>query len=107
MLVNLSDERRQKLAVDTLDELEWCLEQLDTVQTHRSVSDMATSKVRRRYFTTIYVCMYHCISPSVPAIRPRYFHVCARVTFVKFIDVKTRSRKKNKKTLKNVKTCPE
>ena len=72
MLVNLSDERRQKLAVDTLDELEWCLEQLDTVQTHRSVSDMATSKVRRRYFTTIYVCMYHCISPSV-TVSPGHF----------------------------------
>ena len=39
------DERRQKLAAETLDELEWCLEQLETVQTHRSVSDMATSKV--------------------------------------------------------------
>jgi len=43
--VILSDERRQKLAAETLDELEWCLEQLETVQTHRSVSDMATSKV--------------------------------------------------------------
>jgi len=45
MLVLVADDRRQKLAVDTLDELEWCLEQLETVQTHRSVSDMATSKV--------------------------------------------------------------
>jgi len=40
-----ADERRQRLAMETLDELEWCLEQLETVQTHRSVSDMATSKV--------------------------------------------------------------
>lgn len=45
MLLLLTDEQRQKLAVDTLDELEWCLEQLETIQTHKSVSDMATSKV--------------------------------------------------------------
>ncbi|EJW84829.1 hypothetical protein WUBG_04258 [Wuchereria bancrofti] len=30
---------------DTLDELDWCLDQLETIQTHRSVSDMASSKV--------------------------------------------------------------
>lgn len=40
------DETTCKLAADTLEELEWCLEQLETIQTHRSVSDMATSKVR-------------------------------------------------------------
>jgi hypothetical protein len=34
-----------KMMVDTLEELEWCLEQLETIQTHKSVSDMATSKV--------------------------------------------------------------
>lgn len=33
------------MLTDTLEELEWCLEQLETVQTHKSVSDMATSKV--------------------------------------------------------------
>ena len=31
--------------MDTIDELEWCLDQLETVQTHRSVSDMASLKV--------------------------------------------------------------
>jgi cAMP-specific phosphodiesterase 4 len=34
-----------KVMVETLEELEWCLEQLETIQTHKSVSDMATSKV--------------------------------------------------------------
>lgn len=34
-----------RLAMDTLDELDWCLEQLETIQTHRSVSEMASSKV--------------------------------------------------------------
>ena len=35
-----------KMMMETLEELEWCLEQLETIQTHKSVSDMATSKVR-------------------------------------------------------------
>ena len=40
-----SEEEFDKLAASTLGELDWCLEQLETIQTHRSVSDMATSKV--------------------------------------------------------------
>ncbi len=35
-----------RAAIETLEELDWCLDQLETIQTHRSVSDMATSKVR-------------------------------------------------------------
>ena len=31
--------------MDTLEELEWCLDQLEAIQTHKSVSDMATNKV--------------------------------------------------------------
>ena len=31
--------------MDTLEEIEWCLDQLETLQTHQSVSDMASSKV--------------------------------------------------------------
>ena len=34
-----------RLALETLEELDWCLDQLETIQTHRSVSDMASSKV--------------------------------------------------------------
>lgn len=34
-----------KLAVETIEELDWCLDQLETIQTHRSVSDMASLKV--------------------------------------------------------------
>ena len=40
-----SDEGYIRLSTETLEELDWCLDQLETVQTHRSVSDMATSKV--------------------------------------------------------------
>ncbi|OTF81977.1 hypothetical protein BLA29_009232, partial [Euroglyphus maynei] len=36
-----------RLAVETLEELDWCMDQLETIQSHRSVGDMATSKFRR------------------------------------------------------------
>lgn len=39
------DDGYIRLAMDTIDELDWCLDQLETVQTHRSVSDMASLKV--------------------------------------------------------------
>ncbi len=44
----LPDESYQKLAVETMEELDWCLDQLETIQTYRSVSDMASNKVRRQ-----------------------------------------------------------
>lgn len=34
-----------KMAIETMEELDWCLDQLETIQTHRSVSDMASLKV--------------------------------------------------------------
>lgn len=42
----LADESYQKLAMETMEELDWCLDQLETIQTYRSVSDMASNKVR-------------------------------------------------------------
>ncbi|KAJ3598892.1 hypothetical protein NHX12_032855 [Muraenolepis orangiensis] len=39
------DEAYQKMAVETMEELDWCLDQLETIQTYRSVSDMASNKV--------------------------------------------------------------
>ena len=41
------------MAIETLEELDWCLDQLETIQTHRSVSDMATSKVCRFILLTV------------------------------------------------------
>ncbi|KOB66632.1 cAMP-specific 3',5'-cyclic phosphodiesterase [Operophtera brumata] len=32
------------MALETVEELDWCLDQLETIQTHRSVSDMASLK---------------------------------------------------------------
>uniref|UniRef100_A0A8C1Z851 Phosphodiesterase n=1 Tax=Cyprinus carpio TaxID=7962 RepID=A0A8C1Z851_CYPCA len=37
----------QQLARETLEELDWCLDQLETIQTHRSVSEMASNKFKR------------------------------------------------------------
>ncbi|CAL1600808.1 unnamed protein product [Knipowitschia caucasica] len=44
---SLSEQQYQQLALDTLEELDWCLDQLETIQTHRSVSEMATNKFKR------------------------------------------------------------
>uniref|UniRef100_A0AAY4CR83 Phosphodiesterase n=1 Tax=Denticeps clupeoides TaxID=299321 RepID=A0AAY4CR83_9TELE len=43
----LADETYQKLAVETLEELDWCLDQLETLQTRNSVSEMASNKFKR------------------------------------------------------------
>ncbi|KAK1805282.1 hypothetical protein P4O66_019618 [Electrophorus voltai] len=39
-----TEETYQQLARETLEELDWCLDQLETIQTHRSVSEMASNK---------------------------------------------------------------
>lgn len=41
-----AEEAYQKLATETLEELDWCLDQLETLQTRHSVSEMASNKVR-------------------------------------------------------------
>lgn len=45
IILNQGDEAYTRLATDTIEELDWCLDQLETIQTHRSVSDMASLKV--------------------------------------------------------------
>ncbi|KAL5275792.1 dnc family protein [Megaselia abdita] len=47
MQVQQGDENYVRMATDTIEELDWCLDQLDTIQTHRSVSDMASLKFKR------------------------------------------------------------
>ncbi|KAM6948818.1 3',5'-cyclic-AMP phosphodiesterase 4C-like isoform 2-T2 [Aplochiton taeniatus] len=44
---SLAEEPHQQLAVETLDELDWCLEQLETLKTRHSVSEMASNKFKR------------------------------------------------------------
>ncbi|ETE65434.1 cAMP-specific 3',5'-cyclic phosphodiesterase 4D, partial [Ophiophagus hannah] len=40
-----AEEAYQKLASETLEELDWCLDQLETLQTRHSVSEMASNKL--------------------------------------------------------------
>lgn len=40
------DDNSLPQAIATLEELDWCLEQLETMQTHKSVSDLASLKVK-------------------------------------------------------------
>ncbi|XP_029285946.1 cAMP-specific 3',5'-cyclic phosphodiesterase 4D isoform X2 [Cottoperca gobio] len=43
----LTEEPYQKLAVETMEELDWCLDQLETLQTRHSVGEMASNKFKR------------------------------------------------------------
>ncbi|XP_033821169.2 cAMP-specific 3',5'-cyclic phosphodiesterase 4D-like [Periophthalmus magnuspinnatus] len=43
----VSEEPYQKLAIETMEELDWCLDQLETLQTRHSVSEMASNKFKR------------------------------------------------------------
>ena len=60
----LSDESYMRTAIETMEELDWCLDQLETIQTHRSVSDMATSKVRTRRKSQVRKCLGFCSADS-------------------------------------------
>ncbi|KAM3866307.1 3',5'-cyclic-AMP phosphodiesterase 4C [Diretmus argenteus] len=44
---SLAEEPHQQLAIETLDELDWCLDQLETLKTRHSVSEMASNKFKR------------------------------------------------------------
>ncbi|MEQ2168090.1 cAMP-specific 3',5'-cyclic phosphodiesterase 4D [Goodea atripinnis] len=55
----LSDQQYQQLALDTLEELDWCLDQLETIQTHRSVSEMASNKTSRMKWKSQLALMYN------------------------------------------------
>ena len=47
------DDAYVRTAMETLDELDWCLDQLETMQTHKSVSGMASTKVSQIIGCTI------------------------------------------------------
>eukprot|EP00076_Gallus_gallus_P030939 XP_015155644.2 cAMP-specific 3',5'-cyclic phosphodiesterase 4C isoform X5 [Gallus gallus] len=42
-----AEDAQQKLSLETLEELDWCLEQLETLQTRHSVGEMASNKFKR------------------------------------------------------------
>ena len=46
LYLSSEDDNSLLQAIATLEELDWCLEQLETMQTHKSVSDLASLKVK-------------------------------------------------------------
>uniref|UniRef100_A0A3Q3QC42 Phosphodiesterase n=1 Tax=Monopterus albus TaxID=43700 RepID=A0A3Q3QC42_MONAL len=57
-LTNVQYESYQKLAMETMDELDWCLDQLETIQTYRSVSDMASNKVGNLFYRFLFAFVH-------------------------------------------------
>lgn len=55
------EEAYQKLATETLEELDWCLDQLETLQTRHSVGEMASNKVRTRTFYLLLCVIFSCV----------------------------------------------
>jgi hypothetical protein len=50
----LDEDQVARISLETLEELDWCMDQLETIQTHRSVSDMASTKVRVQQIFNVY-----------------------------------------------------
>lgn len=73
------DEQYVRLAMDTMEELDWCLDQLETIQTHRSVSDMASLKVR-----SLSLSLTHILSKFVWSRLAGFhtFHLCQVFLFL-------------------------
>lgn len=61
------EDEGQKIARETLDELDWCLDQLETMHTHRSVGDLASTKVRPRLllFITLWYLIVRLLTRTV------------------------------------------
>ncbi len=45
--IYLTDESKIQLSLDTLDDLDWCLNQLENMQSHKYISDIASTKFKR------------------------------------------------------------
>lgn len=73
-----------KLALETMEELDWCLDQLETIQTHRSVSDMASLKV------SDYHCYYYLLLTNFLLIKLQFikFKVTIFITIISTIEFK-------------------
>ena len=72
----VSDENFLRMSLETLEELDWCLDQLETIQTHRSVSDMASSKVGHcgcGYNTLLRTSQIRCLLTRLYPAQPRFY----------------------------------
>nr|XP_045364094.1 cAMP-specific 3',5'-cyclic phosphodiesterase 4C isoform X2 [Camelus bactrianus] len=62
-----TEDTGQKLALETLDELDWCLDQLETLQTRHSVGEMASNKVKRARYLRSFASVH---SPILTVSEP-------------------------------------
>ena len=69
-----------RISLETLEELDWCLDQLETIQTHRSVSDMASSKVGEK--TTKMSSLYRASLPCLFFINTCLTEACILLQIV-------------------------
>jgi len=58
LFVLLKDTR--EVSQEILDDIDWCLERLENIQTHRSIADMASTKVRnlKLFSTVVYISIH-------------------------------------------------
>uniref|UniRef100_A0A8D0HDU2 3',5'-cyclic-AMP phosphodiesterase n=1 Tax=Sphenodon punctatus TaxID=8508 RepID=A0A8D0HDU2_SPHPU len=70
----LAEESYQKLAMETLEELDWCLDQLETIQTYRSVSEMASNKVFRSVSDVNFECCALSLSYAAAKVKQHKFY---------------------------------
>ncbi len=79
----LADESYQKLAMETMEELDWCLDQLETIQTYRSVSDMASNKVGQfsLYIIWLYIKSVLLMEVLLTELKFWMFHFPSNKTF--------------------------
>lgn len=83
------DEGYVRMAHDTIEELDWCLDQLETIQTHRSVSDMASLKVRTLACLSILVDFLSAYHGGVP--RELRFNILSLLHFTVQKDAQQRT----------------
>ena len=62
--VSFPEETYQQMARETLEEQDCCLDQLETIQTHRSVSVMASNKVHTCPHTNMFTCTFTVLLPQ-------------------------------------------
>lgn len=86
----LTDEAYQKLAMETMEELDWCLDQLETIQTYRSVSDMASTKVGGP--ATLFIAFHFAswVTPSVQIFHQTLQIYCEQPSILRLLSCQIR-----------------
>uniref|UniRef100_A0A7N6FHD1 Phosphodiesterase n=1 Tax=Anabas testudineus TaxID=64144 RepID=A0A7N6FHD1_ANATE len=100
----VSKEPYQKLAMETLEELDWCLDQLETLQTRHSVSEMASNKVRTQLHTEVAThimkqCVHKCVLNICPCPR---VHVAEKQHDLEILSPPLKEKEKKKRPMSQI-----